>query len=164
MLNPEIYSLNLSNFTHFYHHCIFFAAFQVVRLRNLTVYRLWAKNGAWFGEPSWHSDVAMFFVQKKAGKIYSDSPIFTGKRMQIHVEKKAGKKYHFFHILCGSVTLEMFFWERSWHTLLNILIKFGQVNQVQPGSWTVLPKGWNSDTSKMWNLFECNFGISFGVF
>lgn len=161
MLNPEIYSLNLSNFTHVYHHCVF-CCVSSWRLRNLTVYRLWAKNGAWFGEPSWHSDVAMFLCKKTAK--FTQTPPFLLEKECKHVEKKAGKKYHFFHILCGSVTLEMFFWERSWHTLLNILIKFGQVNQVQPGSWTVLPKGWNSDTSKMWDLFECNFGIFFGVF
>lgn len=157
MLNPEIYSLNLSNFTHFYHH-----AFQVGGSGISPCIASGRKMVLGSGNLV---DIAtsQCFCAKKTAKFTQTPPFLLEKECK-HVEKKAGKKYHFFHILCGSVTLEMFFWERSWHTLLNILIKFGQVNQVQPGSWTVLPKGWNSDTSKMWDLFECNFGIFFWVF
>ena len=144
MLNPEIYSLNLSNFTHFYHHCVF-CRVSSWRLRNLTVYRLWAKNGAWFGEPSWHSDVAMFLC-KKNSKIYSDSPIFTGKRMQT-CGKESRKKIPFFpHFVWECNTWNVFLGKKLTHFII-------YPNQIR-----------SSEPSATWKLNSTSKRMEFGYF
>ena len=57
------------------------------------------------------------------------------------------------HIFVGGVTLDMFIFWKEVDTLYWISIKLTvKWAQVQPGSWTGNLTGWNSGTSKMWEI------------